>query len=138
MIKALISKKLKSKLQISLFNYDPIMQNLLEQLLRLYGFVRISKHQNHENFLLSSVRTDCLIIDQQHFMDYNQYLIENLVLSMNARLVIVLQNSRDFNPPHFKDLKVSILPVPVNFETGHNIHILLKKLIRSRFLIGQQ
>ena len=138
MIKALISKMLKSRLQISLINDDQILQNLLEQLLQQHGFESITKYQNPESYLISSDNADCVIVDQQNFMDSTQHLIDKLNKMMKVTPIIVLQNSRNFNLPDFDRRRIPILPVPVNFETGHNIHMLLKRQIKNKFKIGWQ
>jgi hypothetical protein len=135
MFKALISKKLKSRLQISLINNDPVLQNLLEHMLRTHGFMRISKYQNPAGFLLDSGKTDCVIVDQLNFMDSNRFLIEKLQKSVFGSLVIVLHNSNNLVLPEMQSSKISLYPLQVNFETGHRIHLLLKRLIKSRFRI---
>jgi hypothetical protein len=136
MIKHLISKKLKSRMPISLINNDQIIQNLLEHMLRTHGFSRINKHNMPESFALSEDRPGCIIVDQNFVLDFDDAIIKKLNKTRKKTLMIVLQHKQIIDNPHINSSNLTINHVNVGFETGHNIHVMIKKFIRQKYCLN--
>jgi DNA-binding NtrC family response regulator len=121
---------------ISLINSDQIIQNLLEHMLRTHGFSRINKHNMPESFALSEDRPSCIIVDQNYLMEEDQAIIKKLNKSKRKTLMIVLQHKHIIDNPDLNSSNITINRIDVGFETGHNIHVLIKKFIRQKYCIN--